>query len=83
VASISLYRSNDGWTFQRHSTRQLIPGPILDLIPNTSYPHIYGARHIGPGISSGCFDIIPAVLPIQPEVVPKTRSLEVHLNPEA
>jgi len=25
VASISLYRSNDGWTFQRHSTRQLIP----------------------------------------------------------
>ena len=27
VASISLYSSNDGWTFQRHSTRQLIPDP--------------------------------------------------------
>ena len=38
VASISLYSSNDGWTFQRHSTQQLISDPIalVRSIPATN-----------------------------------------------
>ena len=44
MASISLYRSNDGWLSQRHSTQQLIPGPTGD----DQLLH-YGTP-IGPGI---------------------------------